>query len=99
MATLNMRLDEALDRRLAREAQLEDQSRSELARRALIAYLSERERQRFYSEIARAARDRGDNVAVAMAEEALVAGNEALDIAEGAVAEPKGRYRVRQKRR
>ena len=99
MATLNMRLDEALDRRLAREAQLEDQSRSELARRALIAYLSERERQRFHSEIARAARDRGDNVAVAMAEEALVAGNEALDIAEGAVAEPRARYRVRQKRR
>ena len=99
MATLNMRLDEALDRRLAREAQLEDQSRSELARRALIAYLSERERQRFQSEIARAARDRGDNEAVAMAEEALVTGNEALATAERTVAEPKARHRARPKKR
>ena len=99
MATLNMRLDDELDRRLAREAELEDQTRSELARQAITAYLSQRERQRFQSEIARAARGRGEREAVAFAEEALATGNEALDIAEGAVAEPKARYRVRRKKR
>jgi predicted transcriptional regulator len=99
MATLNMRLDDELDRRLAREAQLGDQSRSELARQAIVAYLSERERQRFQSEIARAARDRGSREAITVAEEALASGNEALDIAEGPVTEPKARYRVKRKRR
>ena len=99
MATLNMRLDDELDRRLAREAELEDQTRSELARQAIAAYLSQRERQRFQFKIARAARDRGDREAVALAEEALATGNEALDIAEGAVAEPKARYRVRRNKR
>ena len=99
MPTLNMRLDDELDRRLAREAELEDQTRSELARQAIAAYLSHRERQRFQSAIARAARDRGDREAVALAEEALATGNEALEIAEGAVAEPKARYRVRRRKR
>ena len=90
MATLNMRLDAELDRRLAREAELEDQTRSELARQAIAAYLSQRERQRFQSEIARAARDRGDLEALALADEAL-------DIAEGVVAEPKAKYSVKRK--
>ena len=99
MATLNLRLDDELDHRLAREAEREDQTRSELARQAIAAYLSQRERQRFQSEIARAARDRGNREAIARAEEALVTGNEALDIAEAAVAEPKARYRVRRKKR
>ena len=98
MATLNMRLDAELDRRLAREAELEDQTRSELARQAIAAYLSQREQQRFQAEIARAARDRGDTEALALADEALVTDNEALDIAEGVVAEPKARYRVKRKK-
>ena len=102
MATLNLRLDDALDRRLAREAQLEDQTRSELARQAIAAYLAQCERQRFQAEIARAARDRGDRKAVASAEEALATDNEALDIAERAAstaAQTKARYRVSRKKR
>lgn len=99
MATLNMRLDDELDRRLAREAELEDQTRSELARQAIEAYLSRRERERFQSEIARAARDRGDGEALALAEEALVTGNESLTIAEGVAAEPKAKYRAKRKKR
>lgn len=99
MATLNMRLDDDLDRRLAREAAREDQTRSELARQAIAAYLFLRERQRFQSEIARAASERGDSEALAVAEEAVITGNEALDIAEGVVAEPKAKYRARRKKR
>jgi len=99
MAILNMRLDEDLDRRLAREAELVARSRSELARQAIAAFLAQRERQRFLSEIARAARDRGEREAVALAEEALVTDNEALGLAELGAAEPKARCRVRRKKR
>ena len=99
MATLNLRIDEALEHRLAREAELEDQTRSELARQAISAYLSHRERQRFQAEIARAARDRGSRDAVALAEEALVPGNEALEIAESTAAETRAGYRVKRKKR
>ena len=102
MATLNLRLDDALDRRLTREAELEDQTRSELARQAITAYLSQCEQQRFQAQIARAARavrDQGNREAVALAEEALVTGNEALEIAERTAAEPKARYRVKRQKR
>ena len=99
MATLNMRLDEELDRRLAREAELEDQTRSELARQAIAAYLSQREQQRFQAEIARAARDRGDSEALALADEALVTDNGALGLAEAAVAAPKAGDNGKRKKR
>ena len=99
MATLNMRLDDDLDRRLAREAELADQTRSELARLAITAYLSQRERGRFHAEIARAARDRGEDEARALAEEALTTDNEALALSEGVVAEPKANYRAKRKKR
>lgn len=99
MATLNMRLDDELDRQLAREAELAEQTRSELARQAIAAFLAQRERQRFLSEIARAALDRTAGEAVATAEEALPTDNEALRLAERRVAEPKTRYRVRTKKR
>jgi predicted transcriptional regulator len=100
MATLNMRLDDELDRRLAREAEIADQTRSELARAAITAFLEQRERQRFLQEIARAARDRGDREALGTAEEALATDNEALELAEErAVKQPKATYRARRKRR
>ncbi len=98
MAVLNMRIDDELERRLAREAELEDQTRSELARRAIAEYLAQRERQRFLDEIARAARDRGTSEAVAIAEEALVTDNEALERTERA-AQPRASYRVRRRKR
>jgi predicted transcriptional regulator len=99
MATLNMRLDDALDRRLQREAELQDRTRSELARQAIASFLAQRERQRFLDEIARAARRGSEREAVALAEEALGTDNEALAIAEHRVSEPKGRYRVTRKKR
>jgi predicted transcriptional regulator len=99
MAILNMRLDDELDRRLAREASLENQTRSELARAAIATYLAERERRRFQAQILRAARARGDRQAVAMAEEALYTGNEALELSEIVAAQPKARYSARQSKR
>jgi predicted transcriptional regulator len=99
MATLNMRLNDELDRQLAREAELAAQTRSELARQAIAAFLAQRERQRFLGEIARAALEHEGREAVALAEEALVTDNEALRLAEHRVAEPKARYRARAKKR
>lgn len=99
MATLNLRLDDELDRRLAREAELAEETRSEVARQAIVEFLSNRQRQRFLDEIARAARERGAGEAVAAAEEALATDNEALALAERNVAQPKARYRVRRRKR
>ena len=97
MATLNMRLDDELDRQLAREAALADQTRSELARQAIAVFLAQRERQRFLSEIARAALDHEGREAVALAEEALVTDNEALRLAERRVGESKSRARAKKR--
>lgn len=99
MPTLNMRLDDELDRRLSREAELAAESRSELARRAIEAFLSQRQRQRFLDKIARAARARGVREAVAVAEEALATDNEALALGEQGAAEARARYRARRKKR
>ena len=99
MATLNLRLDDELEQRLAREANLGNQTRSELARAAIANYLAQRERRRFQAEILRAARARGDREAVATAEEALYTDNEALELSENIAAEPKARYGARESRR
>lgn len=99
MATLNMRLDDDLERRLSREAERAEQTRSEMARAAIAAYLEQRERQRFLDEIARAALVRGAGEAAAMADEALATDNEALDIAENAVRSPRAAYRAKRRGR
>jgi predicted transcriptional regulator len=100
MATLNMRLDDELEQRLAREAAIADQTRSELARAAIATFLEQRERERFLAEIARAARERGGREALAIAEESLVADNEALELAEGRSArQPRAAYRARRRKR
>ena len=99
MAILNMRLDDELDRRLAREAILENQTRSELARAAIANYLAQRERRRFQAALLRAARARGDREAVAIAEEALYTDNEALELSAIGAAQPKARYSARQSKR
>lgn len=99
MATLNMRLDDELDRRLTAEAELATETRSQLARRAIEEFLSRRQRQRFLDRIARAARARGPAEAVAAAEEALPTDNEALALVEHGAAEPRARYRARRKKR
>lgn len=100
MATLNMRLDDELERRLAREAEIADRTRSELARAAIAAFLEQRERERFLAEIARAARERGSHEALAIAEEALPTDNEALELAEGRSGrQPRAAYRARRRKR
>lgn len=99
MATLNMRLDEELDRRLTSEAELAAETRSQLARRALEEFLSRRQRQRFLDRIARAARARGAAEAVAAAEEALPTDNEALALGEHGVSERRASHRARRKKR
>ncbi len=92
MATLNMRLDDDLEARLAREASLLDRTRSDLARTALEAYLAHCERQRFQAEILRAARARGDKEAIAVAAEALYTDNESFDLTQAVLQQPKARY-------
>ena len=99
MPTLNMRLDDELERRLAREAELANQTRSELARAAIAAYLAQRERRRFQEDILRAARARGHREAIETAAQALTTDNEALAVAENTAAQPKARYRAGTSRR
>ena len=84
-----MRLDDDLDQRLSREAERENRTRSELVRDALAVFLSERERQRFLGEIARAARGIDPGDAKAVAAEALPLDNEAFGAAE-----PRAEYRA-----
>jgi predicted transcriptional regulator len=94
MGTLTLRLDDQLDEQLTREAERERKSRSEVVREALAAFLSERERQRFLEEIARAAREVRPAEALAVAEEALPLDNEALRAAEPPIV-----YRASHKRK
>lgn len=56
MSTLNVRLPQDLEELLAREAQLADKPRSELAREAIREYLDRMERERFMDELSQAAR-------------------------------------------
>ena len=92
MALLSMRIDDDLDQRLAREAERERRTRSEIVRDALSSFLSERDRQRFLDEIARAARELEPGEARSMAEDALLLDNEALHAAE-----PRSAYRAVRK--
>lgn len=94
MGMLTLRLDDELDAQLTREAERERKTRSELLREALAVFLSQRERQRFLDEIARAARELQTAEALAVAEEALPLDNEALRAAE-----PRAAYRASRKRK
>jgi predicted transcriptional regulator len=99
MGTLNLRLDDELERRLAQETELAEETRSELARKAIMEFIERRQRQRFLDQIARAARERGADEAVAVAEEALLTDNEALAVAERSGAKPAARSSARRKKR
>jgi predicted transcriptional regulator len=100
MPLVSIRLPDDIEEWLAREAVRLARSKSELARDAIIDYLERLDRERFLSEIARAARARGDEEALATAKEALVTDNEALALGEGrGVRESKGSYRATRKRR
>jgi predicted transcriptional regulator len=99
MPTLNLRLDDELDRRLSREAELAGETRSEIAREAIEQFLSGRQRQRFLDDIARAARSRGAGEAASVAAEALATDNEALALSGQLAGEPRTRYRAKRAKR
>ncbi len=94
MATLNMYLDDDLEARLAREASLLDCTRSDLARAAIEAYLAHSERQRFQTELLRAARARGDREAMAAAAEALYTDNESFGLTREEMSAVEKSFRV-----
>ena len=96
MSLVSIRLPDDLEAQLAREAARAQRPKSEIARDAIADYLERIERERFLSEIARAARERGHAEALAVASEALHTDNEALAASEQAVHEPKPRYRARK---
>ena len=98
MPLVSIRLPDDVEARLAREADRLERPKSELARDAIVEYLERIERERFLGEIARAARSRGDDEALATAAEALPTDNEALALSEG-VRESKGAYRATRKRK
>lgn len=88
MPALSLRLPEDLDQRLAEEARREGLPRSEVARLAINDFLARREKERFMAELVAEARVAYSNEdirreALEMADEGMVTGNEALDMAEG----------------
>lgn len=99
MPLVSIRLPDDVEARLTREAVRSERSKSELARDAIVDYLERLERERFLGEIARAARARGDDEALAAAHEALVTDNEALVLSESVGGEPKAAYRAKRKRK
>jgi predicted DNA-binding protein len=94
---VSIRLPEEVEAQLAREAARAQRPKSEIARDAIVDYLERLERDRFFREIARAARDRGNQEALEVAAEALPLDNEALDVSEG-IREPRPAYRAPNKR-
>lgn len=99
MAIISLRLPDEIDRQLGREAEAAQRPKSEIARDAIMAYLSHQHRERFLAEIARAARARSGEDPVALAAESLALDNEALQFAEGSsVREPRRRYRTRPRK-
>ena len=100
MSLVSIRLPDDVEARLAREAERTQRPKSEIARDAIIDYLKRSERERFLTEIARAARARDDADTVTAAEEALPLDNESLAIAEThGVRERKGAYKVGKRKK
>jgi len=98
MSLVSIRLPDEVEAQLAREAARTQRPKSEIARDAIVDYLARTERERFLAEIARAARNRGDADAAAIAAEALPTDNEALTLGDArSVNEPKAAYTARKK--
>jgi predicted transcriptional regulator len=95
MSLVSIRLPDEIEASLAREAERTQRPKSEIARDAIVEYLRRSERERFLTEIARAARSRDGEDALAVAEEARPFDNEALAVVEGpGVRERKAAYKV-----
>lgn len=87
MSMLNIRLTDQIEQQLSAEARRENRTRSEIARDALIWYLTEIEKKRFMDQLLEEAQAAyaNENIrqeAREIAEEFLPLENEALDIAE-----------------
>lgn len=87
MSTLNIRLTDQLDQQLSHEAQLENRTRSDVARDALAWYLAEIEKKRFMNQLLDEARTSYSqavihDAAIQMAEESLPLDNEVLAATE-----------------
>lgn len=78
MSLVSIRLPDALETRLADEAERTGRPKSEIAREAIVDYLERLERERFLAAIARASSARDNDEAITTAEEALPFDNEAL---------------------
>ena len=84
VSTLSVRLSPELDSHLSEESSIANEPKSLLARRALEEFLKRRRRERFVSELARAAAAIDGDEAAAFAAEALPLDNEALAMVESA---------------
>jgi predicted DNA-binding protein len=97
---ISLRLADDLLSKLEREATRSGRGRSEIVRDAVTGYLAQLERDRFLAEIARAARARGPDEALALAGEALPFDNEALGLLDmPAVQDVRGSYRTKPRKR
>jgi metal-responsive CopG/Arc/MetJ family transcriptional regulator len=88
MGAISLRLPDALERQLAREAELAGRSRSELIRDALAQFVAQQERERFLAQYVAEARAAYRNPeirreALELAEDFLPAENAAADLADG----------------
>ncbi len=91
VADIKLWLPDEIDARLTAEAHAQGRSRSEVIRVAIVEYVARRERERFMADLVAEARTGyGDGAllreAKALAEEAVAASNDALDLAEGRAA-------------
>lgn len=82
MATLSIRISDALDARLDEESRVAGQPKSLLARNALEQFLARQRRERFLARLARAATAIDGDDASALADEALPLDNESLALTE-----------------
>jgi metal-responsive CopG/Arc/MetJ family transcriptional regulator len=78
MTTISLRLPDALDTKLAEEAQREGRMRSEVARDAIAAWLQQRQRERLTAQMVSAARELGADTA-ALRESCALADDLAAD--------------------
>jgi predicted transcriptional regulator len=101
MSILSIRLPADIDLGLNREAERTRRPKSELARDAIAEYLVKQARERFLTEIARAARARGNAESLELAAEAFETDNEPLEwiAATDVVREPRAKYKARRKKR
>jgi predicted transcriptional regulator len=96
MSVISLRLPDDLEQRLAREAELANTARSEIARRAVAEYLERLERERLLANMVAAARALAADAdaraeALQIAADFLPLENEALDRSEAGASRKQSR--------